>query len=142
MAGYRTLGRLLSVGLAAGAVIGAVVGTFVVGASGYLPLGLVGGAGSGMVAGVVAQALAFVAVLGARRRTRALPLRATYVVLGAVPTATACGLTWWLASISDTGLARCLAITGVALVLAIAAVKVAAPWCLAPLTARADSTRR
>jgi hypothetical protein len=142
MAGYRTLGRLLWTGLLAGGVIGATVGTLLVDAAAYVPLGLLGGAGAGMVAGVVTQGLAFTVLLAVRRAWRALPARSFPLVLATVPVPMAGGLAWWLASISDSGLARRLAVTGVALGLAIGAVRLAASWCLAPLTGGQEATRR
>ncbi|HSF26136.1 MAG TPA: hypothetical protein VLC50_01330 [Actinomycetes bacterium] len=146
MAGYRTLARLLGVGLLAGAVIGGAVGTIVVGLQAYALFGLLAGATVGMVAGVVTQGLTFTVLLVARRAAPALSRRAAYVVIAAIPVATAGGLARWAASApspggSDGSDGMTIVVTAVAVMLAVAAVMLAASWCLAPLLGRQHAPR-
>jgi hypothetical protein len=145
MNGFRTLGRLLWAGLIAGGVIDGTVGTLALhvpaDAASYRLLGLCLGALLGIFAGLVVQAVTYVALVVLRKVRPSLSRSAMRFLLTALPVPTACALAWSVASSSDGPLARRPVITTVALVLALGAWRLAATWCLAPLIDRRDRTR-
>jgi hypothetical protein len=121
--GLVMLGRLLMVGMGAGALIGGLV---VVTIDPALAVdGFWIGAMVGIVAGVAAQVLNAVVLHLARRARPALGRTATRLVLAPVPVAAAVLLAW---HVSAGGLAVL-----VAGALSAATSWAAAPWCLTPM---------
>ena len=119
------LGRLLMVGVAAGAVIGGLVVVTVDPA--FAVDGFWIGAMVGIVGGVAAQILNAVVLHLARRARPALGRTATRLVLAPVPVAAALLLVW---HVSAGGVMAVL----VAGALSAATAWAATPWCLAPVS--------
>src|SRR4051794_20781940 len=94
MGSYRTLGRLLAVGMGAGAFIGGTVTALTVHAAGGGGGGWVGamsiGITLGILAGLVAQVITHVTVLIARRTAH--PVRASRLCATTIPVIPACAL--------------------------------------------------
>ncbi len=134
MGGFRTLGRLLAVGLAAGAVIGGTTGALIYAPTGAVPgilTGVMLGAVFGLVLGGVTQVItATLAFVGRHFR---LSRRATGLVVQIFPVAAACGVAWWVTASLDTWTGLTMTATALALGLGLLAVRTTTPWCLAPI---------
>ena len=130
-----TLGRLLLVGVAAGAVIGGlvVVTTDPVDAVDTFWIGAM----IGIVAGVAAQVLNAVALHLVRKARPVLGRTATRLVLIPVPVAAALLLAWQLSA----GPREVMAVL-VAGALSAATAWVASPWCLEPVWLPREATTR
>jgi hypothetical protein len=138
MASFRMLGRLLAVGLGAGALVGGVFAAVVVvlasaGADwmATLSIGVPVGLLVGMVAGLVVQAVTHVVVLVAGRPGLSAP--ATRLLAGVVPVVAAGGVAWWVAA--ALGLDVVDTVVGVVVVLVMSGVVVVATvgWALRPM---------
>lgn len=138
MAGYRMLGRLLAVGVAAGAVIGGLVGTVLLAGdvSGFWMLGLTAGTLLGIVAAVMAQGLGAALAAVLRRVRPATTPHHVRLLVSAVAVLVATGLAVWLGTRSDVPTVRLVVVVVLAAGLATATAALTSRWCVAPLTPR------
>lgn len=129
------LGRLLLVGMGAGAAIGGLVVVTVDPAFAVDTFWI--GAMVGIVAGVAAQVLNAVALHLVRKARPALGRTATRLVLAPVPVAATLVLAWRLSA----GPREAVAVL-VAGALSAATAWVASPWCLEPVSPPRDAATR
>jgi hypothetical protein len=137
MAGFRTLGRLLAVGIAAGGVIGGFVG----GVAAWSPSspgdsvgGLSIGTVLGMVLGLITQAVTHALVLAARAARRPSTTHASGLgVAAAVPLTAVAALSFWIAQIAADTTGKSVVIVGGATTLAAITVMLSSRWSLSPL---------
>jgi len=138
MAGYRTLGRLLLVGITAGAVIGGATAGLAFWSpadqSGLWVAGVLIGLMVGIVGGALAQGVGYALALAAARRRPWLgvtPIRAVLIAWSVTVTAAAASA---VAANPDASIARQVATVLLATGLALATARLAVDWCLRPLT--------
>jgi len=138
---FRALGRFLWVGVLSGCVIGAAVGLALVipGPVEYWAAGATFGTAAGLIAGLLAQVVAFVVVLVVWRRAGVRAVTARVFTLTPVPLAMVTA--WAAASALQASRAQSLTVAGVAAVLALVAVGLAARWCMAPLVGQTRRAR-
>lgn len=130
---FQALGRFLGVGVVGGSMVGTAAGLILTlpGSSEYWSLGVLFGVPIGLVAGLVAQALTFTAVMALARPTESANPR----LVMAIPVPLAAVAVWAIASSLAATSVQVLASTGVAAVLTLAAVVLTARWCVEPLAA-------
>ncbi|HLR95371.1 MAG TPA: hypothetical protein VK053_12640 [Jiangellaceae bacterium] len=130
---FQALGRFLSVGVVGGSLVGTAAGLVLMlpGSSEYWSLAVLFGVPIGLVAGLLAEALTFTAVMVLVRRTQRANLR----LVMAIPVPLAAVAVWVIASSLAATSAQVLASIGVAAVMTLAAVVLTARWCVKPLAA-------
>src|SRR5690625_255981 len=138
---FRALGRFLWVGVLSGCVIGAAVALALVipGPAEYWAAGATFGTAAGLIAGLLAQVVAFAVVLVGWRRTGKRAATARVFTLTPVPLAMVTA--WTAASALQASRTQSLTAAGVAAVLALMAVGLTARRCTAPPVGHARRAR-